>query len=550
MSYIERIRGPQQTATVVPINGTRREHADGVHPYAAAIRSAWLDRLDALASKSWQQGDAWDTNCFVTARKLIELANSPWSGYALGDARSDYLSHAPRNSAWDQREKCWNQASDVASGVMLPEPPPGDKWDVPNATVIDEAFLAAAEGRQAEGEPDIGELVRERFPLLDFVHLMSTEDEGQEWLVEPILPARRLVALYSAPKVGKSLLMLEIAVGVALGLPVLGTTPEARNVLYVDFENDPRGDIKLRLEAMGYGAEDGERLNAGLKYMSFPTLAKLDTPQGGFEILATAQEHDCELVVIDTVSRAVGGEENDNDTWLAFYRNTGMLLKGAGIACIRLDHSGKDAEKGMRGGSAKYGDVDAVWKLTTETPGGTTLDLVCTDHRMPIEEDRLFLIRETQPTLHHRVIGDRSMALDARENEIDRAIDKLNLPDGTAANEIYRRLKDSGNGYAKAAVLRVIKARKMRLSLPDHIGSGTAPEPPGTAAGPGGSRSPLRSRAPEPPAVDRFPEPEPEPNRPMFVVACRSCYTPIQRADADANGGMCPKCSARAGVVE
>jgi hypothetical protein len=59
-------------------------------------------------------------------------------------------------------------------------------------------------------------------------------------------------------------------------------------------------------------------------------------------------------VVIDTVSRAIDGEENSNDTW----------LNQLGIAMIRLDHSGKDETKGMRGGSAKSGDVDAVWLST------------------------------------------------------------------------------------------------------------------------------------------------------------------------------------------
>ena len=36
---------------------------------------------------------------------------------------------------------------------------------------------------------------------------------------------------------------------------------------------------------------------------------------------------------------------------------------------VRLDHTGKDQTKGQRGGSAKYGDVDAVWKLTEVVKG-------------------------------------------------------------------------------------------------------------------------------------------------------------------------------------
>ena len=53
-------------------------------------------------------------------------------------------------------------------------------------------------------------------PCIDW-HALWADDSEEEWIVEPLLPARRLVALYSAPKVGKSLLMLEIAVGVSRG---------------------------------------------------------------------------------------------------------------------------------------------------------------------------------------------------------------------------------------------------------------------------------------------------------------------------------------------
>src|SRR5690606_29027366 len=121
-------------------------------------------------------------------------------------------------------------------------------------------------------------------------------------------------------------------------------------------------------------------------------IAKLDTMAGAQELLAAAQVHECEVVVIDTVSRAVGGEENENDTWLSFYRNTGLAMKQAGIACLRLDHTGKDEDKGMRGGSAKYGDVDMVWKLSRITD--ETYQLTCTDNRLPVEQKELVLDRE------------------------------------------------------------------------------------------------------------------------------------------------------------
>ncbi len=195
-------------------------------------------------------------------------------------------------------------------------------------------------------------------PFLDWFALWD-EPEEDEWLVPGLIPARSQVALYSAPKLGKSLLLLEMAVHVSRGTRFLGAETEKTVVLYVDHENDPRGDIRKRLRAMGFGPND----LAALKYMSFPRMATLDTEAGGAELIRHAAQVGAGLVVIDTISRTIAGEENSNDTWLQFYRHTGRILKDAGIALVRLDHTGKDETKGQRGGSAKSGDVDAIWQL-------------------------------------------------------------------------------------------------------------------------------------------------------------------------------------------
>lgn len=541
MSYIERIRGPQQ-ATVVSINGSRRESSDGVHPYAESIRKAWLDRLDALASRPWQQGDAWDTNCFVTARKLIELANSPWSGYRITDARADYFSHAPRDSKWDQREKCWGQAEKKAAAVMLPEPEPSG-WTVPDATVLADEVLAAL------GEADQGETVAPLiFPRLDW-HALWAEPENEEWVLEPLVPVGRLVALFSAPKAGKSLLMLELAVAISNGTPALGAKPDrAYRVLYVDFENDPRGDVRTRLDAMDYGPDDLDNL----VYLSFPSLAKLDTPQGAADLLRHVEHYGCEVVVIDTISRAVGGEENDNDTWLNFYRWTGVALKRNGVACIRLDHTGKDAEKGMRGGSAKYGDVDAVWKLSAVSPD--TIRLECTDKRFTLTDTEMFLRRSEWPTRHTVITEDWKTVLDDRARAVEAELDKLGLPNNTAERPAGKALRDAGFKVENKALRDAVRARKLRLDTPGnhappaHSGAlrrtpGDAPGADPYVVGPPAHPDGAPHSAPEGGVDD-------EPERPMFVVACKSCYSPIDRDLAHAGNGRCPNCRRAAGEID
>jgi hypothetical protein len=286
--------------------------------------------------------------------------------------------------------------------------------------------------------------VREHLPLLNWADLWADETQ-EEWIVEPLLAKRRLVALYSAPKVGKSLLMLELAASMASGQPVLGNpATEPIRTLYIDFENDPRGDIRERLRSMDFGPDQLENLC----YLSYPTLAKLDTAQGAQQLMAAVEEYKCQVVVIDTVSRSVQGDENENDTWLAFYRHTGLLMKQKEIAMIRLDHSGKDESKGQRGGSAKSGDVDAVWRMKKISDNG--FRLTCEANRFQIPEQVVDLERVEDPRLHHR----RDMR--ARETAIDEMCQKYaeaGVPrDGSVGvNQAGRMMNEAGVSFPKTS---------------------------------------------------------------------------------------------------
>ncbi len=336
------------------------------------------------------------------------------------------------------------------------EPPLGERETDPFAgLVVDEA---TGEVR----EPDAAEMsrrIRERLPTIDWQALWDDTSE-EEWIIEPLLPARRLVALYSAPKVGKSLLLLELCVAVATGRDVLGVSLDRpRRVLYVDFENDPKADVRERLQAMQVGPADLERLH----YLSFPSLASLDSDLGGRELMAAVAEYECEVVVIDTVSRSIAGEENENDTWLNFYRHTGLRMKQQGVALIRLDHSGKDETKGQRGGSAKSGDVDAVWRLSRITDDSYRLD--CEAARMPIAEKTLVLHRESAP-LRHRVDAEgRSASWRIKVQEALAMLDKLGLPDETGSTVARRALREAGVKVRNEALAEALRRRQNRSPM-------------------------------------------------------------------------------------
>ena len=343
-----------------------------------------------------------------------------------------------------------------------------DNWlrtlDVATPTPVDTTDTDTTPTTNVETTPatdaeKLRDLVNERLPILNW-HELWDDETVEEWIVEPLLAARRLIALYSAPKVGKSLLLLELAASISAGggREILGTVIEkGRVVLYVDFENDPRADVRERLDAMGYGPDD----LGNLRYLSFPTLGGLDSERGSLELMAAINVHKATIVVVDTVSRAVTGEENENDTWLSFYRHTGLKLKQAGVALIRLDHSGKDESKGQRGASAKVGDVDAVWRLSKTTD--TVFRLICEANRMPVAEKSLTLNRVTDPYLRHTVDGRGWVA--ASDAEYDDVAAQL-APLGIDLTMGYRAIKDAaialGVKIPERKIQRYLKEKKRR----------------------------------------------------------------------------------------
>jgi KaiC/GvpD/RAD55 family RecA-like ATPase len=318
----------------------------------------------------------------------------------------------------------------------------------------------AAPGSGAASNADasnLAELVKSRLPVVDWYGAWDGPTEV-EWIIEPLLPARRLVAVYSAPKVGKSLLMLELAYHICQGTKVLGVTPaRAYTVLYVDFENDLQGDIVPRLTNMGADPTQLDRLN----YLSLPTLAGLDSEKGARELMAAVEVYGCEVVIIDTVSRSVDGEENENDTWLKFYRQTGLRLKQAGVAMIRLDHSGKDETKGQRGGSAKGGDIDAVWQMTRLAEDN--FRLTCDMNRFPIPaaEKVLTLVRRENPLRH---VIDAGASRETILESVIRACDEAELPVSAG----WQKVRDvAADALIKVGQDRCIEVQKRRKARSD-----------------------------------------------------------------------------------
>lgn len=305
-----------------------------------------------------------------------------------------------------------------------------------------------------------------RYPTLDWKRLFDSAPDDVDWLVPDLIARGQSYSLVSPAKAGKSLLMLDAAAAIAAGRSALGNPPQPpARVLYVDLENS-RDDLAERLRDMGYGPDD----LGNLRYLSFPTLPPLDSMAGGADIVGVTAHHDAALVVLDTVARVVAGEENSADTYRNLYRHTLAPLKAARRAVVRLDHRGKGVNTGARGSSAKNDDVDVVWQLTQSLgpDGEAYVSLKCERQRGSAHPDRIDLVREPNPHLHH-IARPPELSLTERERigQCIEAMKHLHLPAEAGARKARVALREGGHKFRNDIIAAAVKARKVAATCPD-----------------------------------------------------------------------------------
>jgi len=309
------------------------------------------------------------------------------------------------------------------------------------------------EDEEPPAPDDLGVDVAELYPELDWRKAWAGAKEEPDWLVAPVIERGKLYAVYSRAGAGKTLLVQEWTAALATGRSALGGRVHApMDVMYVDMENDP-SDLVERMSAFGYRPEQLSNLH----YLSFPSLPVLDSAQGGLHLLAAALHYQAQVVVIDTVSRVVAGGENDSDTFHNLYRCALAPLKARGITVIRLDHEGKDTDRGQRGSSAKDSDVDVAWKIIQVTD--RALNLVRGKHRNNHNPERVEIERRFSP-LRHELRSE--IGLHPAAEDLVTHLDRLGLADDASRPDCREKLKAEGVKCSTNDLAQAIRHRKQR----------------------------------------------------------------------------------------
>lgn len=298
-------------------------------------------------------------------------------------------------------------------------------------------------------------------------------EQAATWLDEPFIERGQFVSIYGPAGVGKSLLAQDRAAQLAAA---------GHRVLYLDAEN-PRAEVQARVAAMGHTPAS----LANLTYLSFPTLPPLDTPEGAARLATIVDAIAPELVVIDTWSKFLGGDEASPNTHTNAYNLSITPLRRAGVAVLAIDHAGKDASRGPRGGSSKVDNVDALWLVTAK--GDSRLRLERRKSRTGRGPDLVELARRPDPLRHDRLDLTPRDVLTPEVRDCIARLDDSEVPIGWGRDRASELLRASGYRVRNETVAAAIKVRRERgvppdLS-PDHGDrSGQVPtSPPGTGWG-------------------------------------------------------------------
>lgn len=180
-----------------------------------------------------------------------------------------------------------------------------------------------------------------------------------EWTVNGWLQHDTLVALYSAPGVGKTHTALDFSMCIASGTPWHGCRTEQGTVVYIAAEGAAGLRRRFRAYMAHHAMERPERLVVLPAPVNFRETDAVDQFIAQLNDLPESPQ----LVVIDTMAWAMaGGDENSVKDVMLVLSNARRIKERFGCTVLVIHHTGKNGEE-ERGSSALRGACDTMLKL-------------------------------------------------------------------------------------------------------------------------------------------------------------------------------------------
>lgn len=238
----------------------------------------------------------------------------------------------------------------------------------------------------------------------ELVRLDSVQIAEIDWVVDGYLEADALSLIFGEPGKGKSFVAIDIALCVATGTPWHGQKVKQGAVIYIAGE----GHSGFARRARAWSIAKGVDLT-GVPFFKSQRSCQLFDVASAHEV-ADAVREICEeagvapaLIVVDTVARNMGGDENSTPDMARFVEHLDALLRSPYKANVLLvHHSGKASPGQARGSTVLRGALDQEYMVDMDvgTKMVTLANRKMKDGEVPPE--KRFSIKQVGLGIHGR----------------------------------------------------------------------------------------------------------------------------------------------------
>ena len=205
-------------------------------------------------------------------------------------------------------------------------------------------------------------LERFKAPPMRF-NLLSDDDlealPPTQWRIKKVLPTKGIAAVFGASGSGKTFVVLDMVQALAVGREWFGYRTKPCNVLYCALE----GESGIRGRVSAYREKHGATA-ANVRYLIEPFSLLDDSAIHDLARAIKVNGQNAEVVVLDTLNRAApGADENDSKAMGQIIAATKQLQGLIGGLVVLVHHTGKDANKGLRGHSSLGAALDGVIEI-------------------------------------------------------------------------------------------------------------------------------------------------------------------------------------------
>jgi hypothetical protein len=201
-----------------------------------------------------------------------------------------------------------------------------------------------------------------RFELIPFDAIRI--DTTPSYLVKGIVPRVGLCVFWGPPKCGKSFLVFDMVMHVALGWKFRDRKVRQGAVVYCALEGCAA--FKNRVEAFRQAKLPDNASEIPFHLMASPMSLVADHPALIASIRAALVESCPAAVVIDTLNRSLAGSESDDRDMAAYVKAADAIRDAFNCAVVIVHHCGHEGTR-PRGHSSLIGALDAQISVKRDT---------------------------------------------------------------------------------------------------------------------------------------------------------------------------------------